>query len=99
MVFTLTLKNDGPQQATGVQVKDILPNGLTYDAGNSVIPNNTSYNSVSGIWDLSSIIISNGATVVLQIVATVNTVNFKLNTTEIFKTEQKDADSIPNNSN
>ena len=99
VVFTLTLKNNGPQEATGVEVKDELPTGLTYDLSNSTIPTNTTYTAGTGIWDLSGRTIASGATVVLQIAATVNTVNFKLNTTEVFKTEQKDVDSIPNSSN
>ena len=99
VVFTLTLKNNGPQEATGVEVKDELPTGLTYDLSNSTIPTNTTYTAGTGIWDLSGRTIASGATVVLQIAATVNTVNFKLNTTEVFKTEQKDVDSIPDSSN
>mgnify|MGYP000359685435 CR=1 FL=1 len=99
VVFTLTLKNEGPQQATGVQVKDLLPAGLSYDLGNSTIPTNTTYNSVSGIWDLSGITIANSVTIVLEIAATVDTVNFKLNKTEIYKTEQIDVDSTPDNNN
>ena len=99
VIFTLTLKNNGPQLATGVEVKDELPTGLTYDLNNSDIPNNTSYNAGTGVWDLSGRTIASGATVVLKIAATVNTVNFKLNTTEIFKTEQKDTDSNPGSGN
>ena len=75
------------------------PYVLTYDLNNSDIPNNTSYNAGTGVWDLSGRTIASGATVVLKIAATVNTVNFKLNTTEIFKTEQKDTDSNPGSGN
>lgn len=99
IVFTLKLKNNGPQKATGVEVKDLLPAGLTYNAGASTIPNNTTYTSSTGIWDLSGKNISSGETVILKIAATVDTVNFKLNTTEISKTEQIDIDSTPNNNN
>lgn len=99
VVFTLKLNNTGPQSATGVQVKDLLPSGLTYDAGNSTIPDNTTYNASTGIWDLTARTISNGETITLKIAAIVNTVDFKLNTTEIFKTEQIDIDSTPNNNN
>ncbi len=99
VIFTLTLKNTGPQTATGVEVKDVLPAGLTYNVSSSTIPNNTVYNAATGIWDISGRNIASGATLILKIAATVNTVNFKLNTTEITKTEQIDIDSIPNNSN
>ena len=99
VVFTLTLKNTGPKSATGVQVKDLLPAGLSYDLSSSTIPTNTTYNSVSGIWDLSGITLANGVTIVLEIAAIVDTVNFKLNKTEIYKTEQIDVDSTPDNNN
>ena len=99
VVFILTLKNTGPKSATGVQVKDLLPAGLSYDLSSSTIPTNTTYNSVSGIWDLSGITLANGVTIVLEIAAIVDTVNFKLNKTEIYKTEQIDVDSTPDNNN
>ena len=99
IIFTLTLKNEGPQPATGVEVKDLLPAGLTYVAGNSTIPINTSYNATTGILDLSALTINNGQTVVLKIAAILNTINLKLNTTEVFKTEQIDINSTPDNSN
>ena len=98
-IFTLSLKNNGPQSATGVEVKDLLPAGLTYVAANSTIPANTTYTAATGIWDLSGVTIANGQTIVLKIAATVTTKDIKLNTTEIFKTEQIDIDSNENSSN
>ena len=98
-VFTLRLKNDGPLTATGVQVRDLLPSGFTYDAGNSNIPANTSYDSGTGIWDLSGLSILNGQTITLQIAATVNTTGIKLNTAEIISSDQSDSDSTINNGN
>lgn len=99
VVFTLSLKNNGPQSATGVQVKDLLPTGLTYVSGNSTIPTNTTYTPGTGIWDLSGITINNGQTIVLKIAASVTSTNFKLNGTEVFSTQQIDTDSIPNSKN
>ena len=97
--FTLTLTNNGPQSATGVQVKDILPSGLTYNAINSTIPANTSYTAGTGIWDLSTLTLTNGQTIVLTIAASVTSNNLKLNTTEVLTTNQLDSDSTPNSSN
>ena len=99
VLFTITLKNNGPQSATGVEIKDLLPAGLVYNSGSSVTPTNTTYTSGTGIWDLSGLTISNNQTIVLKIAATVTTKNMKLNATEIFKTEQLDIDSSPNNGN
>lgn len=97
--YTLAIKNDGPRGATGVQVKDILPAGLTYDAGSSVLPSNTTYDSVTGIWDLSGITISSGQTITMKIAATVTSIGVKLNTAQIINTNQIDSDSEPDNGN
>jgi uncharacterized repeat protein (TIGR01451 family) len=66
VTFTITAKNAGPANATGVQLTDLLPASLTYfsDTGAG------SYNSVSGVWTVGSL--ANGATATLQIVASVN---------------------------
>lgn len=98
-IFTLTLKNDGPLSATGVQVKDALPVGLTYNAGSSTIPASTTYTSGTGIWDLSALTITSGQTITIKIAATVTSIGIKLNTAEIVSGDQIDTDSTINNSN
>ena len=35
ITFTVTLSNNGPNDATGVQVTDLLPAGLTFVSANS----------------------------------------------------------------
>jgi uncharacterized repeat protein (TIGR01451 family) len=97
--YTLSIKNDGPRGATGVEVKDILPAGLTYDVGNSTIPANTTYNATTGIWDLSGLTIATGQTITIKIAATVTSTGVKLNSAQIVNTNQTDSDSIPNNGN
>lgn len=99
VVFTITIHNNGPEPATGVQIKDILPTGLAYVFNDSTVPVNTSYTASTGIWDLSNVTLYNGQTVVLKIAATVIDSSIKLNTSEIFKTEQIDIDSNPNSGN
>ncbi|MCI2230254.1 DUF11 domain-containing protein [Polaribacter sp. MSW13] len=97
ITFTLTLKNYGPQGATGVQVEDKLPAGLTFSS--SVLAANTTYTPGTGIWDLSGRTIASGESILLKIKAIANTKNIQLNTAEIIKTEQKDVNSTPNNGN
>lgn len=98
VVFTLTLKNNGPQSATGVKVKDLLPSGLTYIQVASTVPINTTYTPTTGIWDLSSITIAKDQTIELKIAATLNTAGVIItNKTEIFFSNQTDIDSTPNN--
>ena len=51
MVFTLTVSNAGPSDATGVAVTDLLPAGYTYvsdDGGGA-------YNSGTGVWTLGAL--------------------------------------------
>ena len=98
ILFTLTVTNKGPNTATNLQIKDLLPTGLEYVALGSVIPINTSYNAITGIWDFSSKDILKDESIVLKIKAKVTAVNsLVLNKTEVFKTEQLDVNSIPNN--
>lgn len=100
VIFTIILKNSGLADATGLQVKDILPTGLSYVIANSTIPSNTTYNPVSGIWDLSNLSIINGQTIELKIAATVNTAETIItNKAEVFTVNETDKDSIPNSDN
>ena len=45
ITFTVTLTNQGPDAATGVQVTDLLPAGLSFVSAN---PSQGSYNSGTG---------------------------------------------------
>ncbi|QNM85403.1 DUF11 domain-containing protein [Polaribacter pectinis] len=100
IVFTITLKNDGNQPATNVNVIDLLPTGLTYDAATTVIPTNTTYDSSTGIWDLSLLTLAKGSSYQLKIGATVNTAGtIYTNKTEVFSTTETDIDSTPNSNN
>jgi len=52
VTYTISVENLGPDDATNVQVTDILPPGLIFV---SAVPNQGSYNQVSGIWTVGSI--------------------------------------------
>lgn len=98
--YTIKIKNDGPNDSSGVIVKSKLPNGLQYDLANSIIPSGTTYNSNTGIWDFVSIAINNGETITLTLAAIAQTENVLLtNSSEIIAADQEDIDSIPNNGN
>ena len=49
--FTLTVTNNGPHNATGITVQDVLPAGLTYDSDNGV----GNYVLATGIWNVGSL--------------------------------------------
>lgn len=92
ITFTLTLSNSGPDTGTGVQVRDLLPNGLTYVSHNTA---SGSYNPGTGIWNVGSI--NANSNLVLTIVASPTTTEMVVNTTEVVAADQPDADSTPDN--
>ncbi|WP_084555779.1 Ig-like domain-containing protein [Alkaliflexus imshenetskii] len=81
VTFTLTAGNEGPHDATGVIVNDLLPSGLKYF---NHLTATGSYNAATGIWNIGGL--SSGTTATLSISATVETpgsgINF-INTASI----------------
>ena len=51
ITFTVTLTNNGPDDATGVTLVDPLPTGLTFV---SATPPGT-YNSLTGLWTVGTV--------------------------------------------
>ncbi|WP_117171958.1 T9SS type B sorting domain-containing protein, partial [Lutibacter oceani] len=90
--FTITLTNNGPSDATGVQVVDLLPNGYNFV---SVSVSTGSYDDGSGIWNVGTIV--NGAIETLIITAYVNPLGNWLNVAEVLAVNELDLDSTPNN--
>ncbi|MCP3999285.1 MAG: DUF11 domain-containing protein, partial [Gammaproteobacteria bacterium] len=92
LVFTITVTNDGPATATGVQVTDTLPTEfITYvsdDSGGNYVP-------ATGIWTIGSI--ASGASVSLNITVTGIKVGNPTNTAEVTASNQPDKDSTPDN--
>lgn len=91
VVFTITVTNNGIGGTTNVQVKDLLPSGLTYvsDTGSGA------YNKTTGIWTVGTL--SNGTSEVLSITAKVTTSGIKTNSAEVWKSDESDPDSVPGN--
>jgi uncharacterized repeat protein (TIGR01451 family)/gliding motility-associated-like protein len=94
IVYTITVENKGPFDATGVSLEDVLPTGITY-VGH--FANTGSYNQGTGLWTIGSI--NNGDTATLTINVTVNAntaFNSITNTTSNLKADQADPDSSNN---
>lgn len=85
IVFTISVTNNGPQNATGVKIKDKLPPELQYNLASSTIPSGTTYNETTGIWDFGNVSIAKGQTIDLKIAAVVLTQGVLItNSAEIF---------------
>ena len=93
VIFTVTATNNGPSNANGVSVSDLLPNGYNYVS--SVVPSGTTYNSSTGLWSIGNL--TNGQSVSLTITATVLTSGSYLNTAQITSSNQPDT-NLSNNS-
>ncbi len=91
VVFTITVNNDGPSDATGVEVVDVLPSGYTYVSDDA----SGSYNSGTGLWNVGSI--ASGSSASLNITATVNVSGDYTNSAEVTASDNSDSDSTPGN--
>ncbi|WP_343585876.1 gliding motility-associated C-terminal domain-containing protein [Flavobacterium sp.] len=96
VIFTVTVTNDGPADASGVRVKDLLPPGFTYQTSS---PTSGLYNYVTGIWNVGNI--PTGTDQSLDIYTTVNKpsgiAGEYTNITEVIASNLPDPDSTPNN--
>jgi len=68
IVYTITVSNGGPDDATGVVLTDTLPTGVTYAAYST---SQGGYDSGSGRWTVGGL--SNGSVATLTLMATVDT--------------------------
>jgi uncharacterized repeat protein (TIGR01451 family) len=66
VTFTIAVTNLGPNNATGVQVRDLLPAGVAFV---SATASQGTYTAATGIWNIGSLVV--GATATLRIVVTV----------------------------
>ena len=93
VTFTVGLANGGPTPATGIQVRDLLPAGLTY-VGHTA-PAGSTYDPLTGIWAVSSIAVD--ASTSLSVTATVTGGGTLVNTAEVVASSVPDPDSTVNN--
>ena len=94
--FTITLNNAGPDPATNVRVREILPAGLVYQTDATTLGD---YDPQTGIWTLPNLPVTTpGSTpVTLTLTAAVTTAGTKTNVAEIIAADQSDPDSTPGN--
>ncbi|HUE74450.1 MAG TPA: SpaA isopeptide-forming pilin-related protein [Pirellulaceae bacterium] len=92
VTFTITATNDGPQAASGLQVTDLLPAGLTFVSATASVG---TYTQATGLWDIGGL--NSGASATLTIVATASQPGQVVNSAEVTAMNEFDSDSTPNN--
>ncbi len=85
VTFTVTLTNNGPSTATGVQVSDLLPPGLTFL---NAVPSQGTYNAAMGVWTVGDVPV--GTPLTLLLTATVTSLAVQTNTAAISQSDQFD---------
>ena len=91
ITYVVMLSNNGPDAATGVQVTDLLPAGVTFV---SAAPSQGTYNSITGLWTVASV--NTSAPQTLTLMATVVAPMQVINTATITNADQFDPDPSNN---
>lgn len=94
ILFTVTVQNDGPSDATNVVVTDVLASGYQLISSN---PSAGTYNATNGSWVVGGL--ANGASETLEITVEVLPTGNYTNTAELTNVSEMDVDSTPNNNN
>ena len=89
VTYTIPVTNNGPSNATSVQITDNLPNGTKYISDNS----QGTYNPTTGIWNIGTL--NNQQTTTLTITAQITGTGTIINTAE--ETNQDQSDNNYNN--
>ncbi|NET03637.1 MAG: DUF11 domain-containing protein [Symploca sp. SIO2B6] len=90
--FTLTLTNNGPGVASGIQVTDLLPSGLSFVSAFTL---QGTYDSNTGIWDVGNL--RDNLSRSLTITANVEDEGTIINNAEVTTVNEVDQDSNPGN--
>ena len=92
ITFTITVVNNGPSQASSIQVQDVLAAGLI-----NVVATPSTGTYALGVWDLNTILNSgSSATLVIQTEVGPSCTSI-INIAEIISSSAIDSDSTPNN--
>lgn len=93
VVFTITLTNEGPDEATGIRIEDRMPEGLVYVdyAGDGTVVLGASS------FEIAIDALAAGASVTGTLTARVETMRPIENVVEVMAADQPDPDSTPGN--
>lgn len=93
VAFTVTVSNAGPDEATGLVVRDALPLGLSFL--NATTPGTTTYDPATGFWEIGTLGVDESLELILR--AQVDIVNVLENIAQVVFVDQDDPDSVPSN--
>ena len=92
VIYTITVQNEGTEDATAVDVTDLLPTGVSYVSDS---PSQGSYDDATGLWSVGTLTPTSTAT--LAITATVTAASGTVtNASEVTGMGEPDLDSTPN---
>lgn len=95
VVFTLTVVNDGTQQATGVEIMDVLSSDLIYQSHSTATG---TYDNTSGLWTGFSVNANDSTTLTITTMVDADFNGAIINNeAEVSALDQVDVDSTPNN--
>jgi uncharacterized repeat protein (TIGR01451 family) len=95
ITYSLNLFNRGINTGTGIQVKDVLPAGITFVSATTT---NGTYNPTTGIWDIAALNVNDTATLTINAVVDVGRAGTAItNTSEVILSDNFDPDSPENN--
>lgn len=92
VIFSITVTNQGPDAATGVQVTDQLPAGLSYVSSTT---SQGTYTPATGVWETLSIPFPGTATLTITSTVTAGALGGVTNTASIAASDQDDP--VPGN--
>ena len=90
--FTLTVRNEGPDPATGVEVGTFLPFELIFVSASTT---QGRYDDFDEVWEVGSL--ASGASAVLRVVVEVDSTDSISHSAEVIASDQFDPDSTPDN--
>jgi uncharacterized repeat protein (TIGR01451 family) len=94
LTYTVTVRNAGPDGASGVQLIDLLPSGLTYLSDS---PSQGAYTAATGLWDVGTILAADSAAIDLLAAVDIGTVDSTIvNGATIVAANQADPDTTNN---
>jgi len=86
IAFTISLNNLGPENATGIEVENLVPSGFVLS---STTVTKGNYDAEAGIWSLSDL--NNGSSAVLTLITQISEFGDHTNTASIIASDQYDS--------